>query len=42
MPVEQLVFVSEGRIIMEEWGGILDYIESLITLANIEPRFWLL
>lgn len=34
--VEQLVFVSEGKIIMEEWGGILDYIERLITLANPE------
>ena len=34
--VEQLVFVSAGKIIMEEWGGILDYMESLIAQANSE------
>lgn len=37
--VETFVFVSEGKIMMETYGGVFDYFETLIGLAN--PEFQL-
>ena len=34
--VATFVFLSEGKIIMEESGGIFDYFERLIALSNPE------
>jgi hypothetical protein len=36
---ETFVFVSEGKIMMETYGGVFEYVENLIALAN--PAFQL-
>jgi hypothetical protein len=36
IPVELFEFASAGKISMEESGGLFDYFESLIALANPE------